>query len=256
MKLVTVIVAGALALGGMACGKQAETPKPADNVQVSAKPEAVKAEAAKPEAAKAEAKPEATALAASGEPAGEHAGCGDHAMAAAMPAGEAGEADCPFAAERKADMAAGHEGCADKMAEAGEPMPGALPAPGQAQLLGSPFTLTEAKPLGEVVKTASAEKDDVVRISGTVDQVCQKRGCWMVVRDGDVEARVIMKDHAFAIPFDSKGLKATVEGTLKVKVYTEAQAKHLAEDGAQDPAKVSGEKKEFLVTATTVQLGG
>ena len=48
---------------------------------------------------------------------------------------------------------------------------------------------------------------------------------------------------------------AVVEGALKVKVFTEAQAKHLAEDAGEDPATVTGETREFLVTATAITIG-
>jgi hypothetical protein len=78
----------------------------------------------------------------------------------------------------------------------------------------------------------------------------------MVVRDGDMEARVIMKDYGFVVPIDSAGRKTSVEGVLKVKVFTEAQAKHLAEDGGEDPKAVAGERKEFLLTATAIDIGG
>jgi len=231
MKLVLGLVAG-FVIGGSACGAKTEAP-PADKAApaaVNAPVSATPSEAAAHEAGHDEA-----------------GGCGDHAMA------EAGkESDCPFEHERQ-EAAAG--GCGDHAMdkeEAAEPAPGA----GGAQHLGSAFTLGEQRPLGDVLKTASPDKEELVRVAGTVEKVCQKRGCWMVVKDGDLEARVIMKDHAFAIPFDSKGMKASVEGTLKVKVFTEAQAKHLAEDGKEDPSKVEGETKEFLLTATGVQLGG
>lgn len=241
MKLVMGLVAGLLVLGGAACGKSSAPQEPA---QVQAGEKA-------PEGAKP-AEGTTVAAAKTDDKAAAHA-CGDHA------GHEKGngynEADCPFEHERKqaaAEVAAKPE---VKEAHAGcdaEPMPGA----GGPQHLGTAFTITDNKPLSDVLKVASAEKEELVRVAGTVEKVCQKKGCWMVVKDGDLEARVIMKDHSFAIPFDSKGMKASIEGTLKVKVFTEAQAKHLAQDGKEDPDKVTGEKKEFLLTATGVQLGG
>lgn len=237
MKLVAWCVAGLVVLG--ACGKKAEAP--AANVQVSG--EVPKPEAKAAASAPAEAKVEATVQAKAGEPAiavAEKTGCG-HDMAAAIP-----EKDCPF------DHEQGDGGC-HAMAE-GAP---AAPAPdGQGKLFGQAFTIAESKPLGSVLSGATPDQEPVVRVAGTVEKVCQKKGCWMVVRDGELEARVVMKDYAFFIPFDAAGKKVVVEGTLKVKVFSEAQAKHLAEDGNEDPAKVTGEKKEFLLTATSVQLGG
>jgi len=247
MKLVTVMLAGTLAFVSMACGKKDEAP--AANVAVSGEQSAIAApapaaEAKAPAAAPVAAEKGATTVAAAGE---DKAGCG-HDMAAA----DEREKDCPFPEERAAVAGHPEEGCQGMMAEA---EPAAVAADGSKHL-GAAFTITESKPLAEVLKGAAADGQPLVRVAGTVDKVCQKKGCWMVVKDGDITARVIMKDHAFAIPFDAKGLKATVEGTLTVKVFTEAQAKHLAEDGAEDPSKVTGETKEFLLTATGVQLGG
>ena len=93
-----------------------------------------------------------------------------------------------------------------------------------------------------------------MRVSGTVDSVCQKMGCWMVLADGDKNARILMKDHAFTVPMDCKGRKAEVEGTLTAKTFTEDQVKHLEQDGGGDPSKVSGQREEYVLSATGVRL--
>lgn len=242
-----VVVAAAL---GGACDKKAE------EVPVQAAPvESAPTQAAEPQAeapkveakaeekveAKAEEKAEGTQVAA----AGEHAGCAEHAAKAEAEA--AGEANCPFPEEK---AAAAVEGCGSHTpTEAKKNEDGSVH-------YGTTFSLTEAKPLGSVLAGATDGQELNVRVSGTIEKVCQKKGCWMVVKDGDVEARVIMKDHAFTVPVDAKGKPAQVEGTLKVRVFTEAQVKHLAEDGGEDPTKVSGDKKEFQLTATAVEIGG
>lgn len=167
------------------------------------------------------------------------------------------EKDCPFhdqAASAQADPAnkPAEEavGCGNKpLVEAAATAAGGLH-------FGKTFELTDKAPLGDVAKAAKDGEERTVRVTGTIDKVCQKKGCWMVVKDGDFEARVVMKDAAFTVPLDSTGKAAQVEGTLKVRVYTEAQAKHLAEDGGQDPNAVTGEKKEFLLMATAVEIGG
>lgn len=194
---------------------------------------------AAPEAAKTAGEPamvEGTQVAG-----GEHAGCAEKANA-----GGTDEANCPFPEEKKAG---GMEGCG---ANAGvEPTKTAT-----GMHFGGAFALGEAKPLGQALAGATDGQELNVRVSGQIDKVCQKMGCWMVVKDGAIEARVVMKDHAFTIPVDSKGKPAQVEGLLKVKVFNEAQAKHLAEDGGGDPSKVQGETKEFVLTATAVEIGG
>jgi len=212
--------------------------------------------------------------------AGDHAcGGGDHAHAhaAAQPAKAAGDhacgggdqahahgqagtpdSDCPFNdPNAKAAVApVGDKPAEQAMGCGGKPLVEAAAIQGGGIHYGKTFELADKSPLGKVAAGATDGQELNVRITGTIDKVCQKKGCWMVVKDGDFEARVIMKDAAFTVPFDATGKPAQVEGTLKVKVYSEAQAKHLAEDGGQDPATVKGEKKEFLLTATAVEIGG
>jgi hypothetical protein len=184
-----------------------------------------------------------------------HAGCGDHAKAAEGTAAADPHAGCgehDKAAEGAAAAADPHAGCGDHAAMAAAEGDKAAPT-GEAQHLGETFTLASAEPLGQVLAKAQ-DGEATVRVDGTIAKVCQKKGCWMVVRDGDLEARVVMKDYGFFVPMDAAGKKASIEGVLKVKVFNEAQAKHLAEDGGEDPNAVTGEKKEFLLTASAIDI--
>ena len=73
--------------------------------------------------------------------------------------------------------------------------------------------------------------------------------------DATVQARVIMKNHAFAVPFDGKGKTARVEGVLSSRTFTPAQVQHLAKDAGQDPATVEAKPRtEWVLTATGVEL--
>jgi hypothetical protein len=116
---------------------------------------------------------------------------------------------------------------------------------------GAAFALTDAQPLSTAL--ASGVPTAAVKVSGTVESVCQAKGCWMVIKDGDVTARVLVKDHAFAIPMDGKGKSATVEGTLEAKELTEANVAHLKKDG---DANLEGDeaRQEFFLHATAVEL--
>lgn len=117
---------------------------------------------------------------------------------------------------------------------------------------GAPFSTTASIPLTRAIADA---KPGAVLVSGTVEAVCQKKGCWMVVKDGTRTARVMMKDHAFAVPIDSRGKAVLVEGELITRKFTEAQVKHLEQDKGGDPAAVSGEREEHVLMATAVEIG-
>jgi hypothetical protein len=116
---------------------------------------------------------------------------------------------------------------------------------------GAAFAIADSKPLGAVL--ASGVPTTPVRVTGTVGKVCQKKGCWMVITDGESTARVLVADHAFAIPMDGEGKAAIVEGTIEVKELTEANVAHLKEDG-DSTIKGEGARQEFFLHATAVEL--
>jgi hypothetical protein len=253
MKLRHLVVIGISGLSLAAgCDKKAE-PAPVEPAPAEAQP----APTATPEAPVAAATP-TEPVAAAADP---HAGCGDHAheakgaevAAAADPhAGCGDHAEHDKAAEGEAAAADPHAGCGEHAAAAADGGEKAAPT-GEVLHLGEAFTLASAEPLGPVLAKAQ-DGETTVRVDGTIAKVCQKKGCWMVIRDGDLEARVVMKDYGFFVPMDAGGKKASIEGVLKVKVFNEAQAKHLAEDGGEDPNTVTGEKKEFLLTASAIDI--
>ncbi len=116
---------------------------------------------------------------------------------------------------------------------------------------GSAFAATSPVPLTAAI---GANTTGVVLVSGTVEAVCQKKGCWMVVKDGTNSARVMMKDHAFAVPVDSRGKSVLVEGELSKRTFNEAQVKHLEQDRGGDPSAVAGARDEYVLTATAVEI--
>jgi hypothetical protein len=186
------------------------------------------ADAAEPKAAMAKAD---GAAAQAEAPADAHAEQGDHAGCIYAE----GEADAP---DEKHGCPGGH----------GEP--GAVPE-GDGHF-GDPFVLAEALPLAQAV--AGEPADAPVQVQGEVEAVCQKKGCWMVIKDGVASARVMMQGHGFAVPMDSRGKTAVVEGTLSSREFTEAQVKHLEKDAGNDPEAVSGTRTEHVLTASAVQI--
>ncbi len=85
--------------------------------------------------------------------------------------------------------------------------------------------------------------------SGRITQVCQKKGCWMILEKDGKFARVDFNSHAFFIPRDSRG-PAEVYGVLTLKTLSDSKRQHLAEDGAEGlPEQV------WELVATSVKIG-
>lgn len=179
------------------------------------------------------------------KPADETKPAGD-AVAAAKTA-EEGEEGCVYGEHHKeAAEKAGEAGCGhgehDGHGPAGDASPGHF---------GAAFALGESKPLAEVLASAPS---GAIQVRGEIDSVCQKAGCWMVLKDGEMKARILMKDHGFTVPMDVKGKPAVVEGTLETRTFNEKEVKHLEKDAGGDPSAVAGERKEYVLTASGIQI--
>jgi len=93
------------------------------------------------------------------------------------------------------------------------------------------------------------------RFSGTVDDVCQVKGCWMVISAGGKQARVHFTDYSFFMPTNIRGKKVELRGVLVEKTISEEQAKHYAEDSQPGSSEaVSGPHKEYSVVASSVKV--
>jgi hypothetical protein len=115
---------------------------------------------------------------------------------------------------------------------------------------GKPLPTGRTTPISQAIGDFDAHAGKPARFSGRITQVCQAKGCWMVLEDEGRSARVMFGDHAFAIPKDSTG-QAEVHGVLSRKVLTPAQATHLQEDGKGLP--VASEEYRILADGVLLQ---
>jgi len=73
-----------------------------------------------------------------------------------------------------------------------------------------------------------------VKFAATITEVCQKKGCWMMLDLGDEQfMRVRFRDYAFFVPKDADGKEAVVEGTAKMETTSVAMLKHYAQDAGE-----------------------
>lgn len=108
---------------------------------------------------------------------------------------------------------------------------------------------------GKAVPLATALADPATHVgqakvfSGRVVDVCQKKGCWVMLEDEGQGARVLLGDHDFYVPKDVRG-PAQVHGVLsRVELSPDAQ-RHTAQEtsGAAVP------KVEYRIVADGVQV--
>lgn len=79
-----------------------------------------------------------------------------------------------------------------------------------------------------------------VKFTATINEVCQKKGCWMKLDLGnESEAFVKFKDYAFFMPFNSAGQEVTVEGKAFVSEVSVEEQRHYAEDAGQSQEEIA-----------------
>ncbi|MEQ9404529.1 MAG: DUF4920 domain-containing protein [Cyclobacteriaceae bacterium] len=89
------------------------------------------------------------------------------------------------------------------------------------------------------------------KITGTVESVCQMKGCWMTIKnDQNQSIRVTFKDYGFFVPKDIAGREVIIEGNAIKTELEEDMAKHYAEDAGKeyDPSM----KNEVSIVASGV----
>ena len=126
---------------------------------------------------------------------------------------------------------------------------------GRAQNFGAPIALDAETSLKDVISHPERYAEGPVLIKGRVTDVCQKRGCWTVLADGDARVRIRFKNYGFFLPRDATGKLALAEGEVRVEVQSERTARHYAsESKSEDPEAIVGERRVVAFTASGVRL--
>ena len=111
--------------------------------------------------------------------------------------------------------------------------------------------------IAEILADPARYEGKVVRVEGTVTDVCPMRGCWFDVQ-GDAagtELRFKVRDGVMEFPMTAVGKHAVAEGVVTVRELTLEEtrryAAHLAEEKGEafDPAAIKEGR-------TLVQLAG
>jgi len=120
---------------------------------------------------------------------------------------------------------------------------------------GAGITLSEISDLGDVVSDPAKYADTPVLLRGRISDVCQKKGCWLVLADGAHQLRIRFADYAFFVPKDCHGKQAYAEGRVETETLSEREARHYAaESTGGDPSAIRGPQEVVSFTATGVRI--
>ena len=111
------------------------------------------------------------------------------------------------------------------------------------------------KTLKQAIADVATTPGSPLKISGLITEVCQARGCWMILVDGDSHARIFFEDYGFFVPTETSMQRAVLYGTISEQVLTQKEAEHFAEDAGRQALFAQGELiKEYTIVAEGVQI--
>lgn len=108
---------------------------------------------------------------------------------------------------------------------------------------------------GDLLKSADENNDKVILVKGTVSEVCQSMGCWMVMSDGSKSVRATTS-HEFFLPKDIAGKEAVIYGKFKITEISEEDAKHYNEESKNPVSNESivGPQKVMEIEAIGIKI--
>jgi Domain of unknown function (DUF4920) len=129
---------------------------------------------------------------------------------------------------------------------------------GQPQTFGEAITADGAVTMPEMVAKLEGADSVAVKVKGTVESVCQVKGCWVNLRDDQAgEMFVKFKDYAFFLPKDIAGREVVMEGYAFREKTSVEDLKHYAEDEGKSKAEIDAitePKDELKFMASGVVL--
>lgn len=125
-----------------------------------------------------------------------------------------------------------------------------------SEVYGDAMPEASALPLSRAVSLLDTEEALVdQKITGKITEVCQKKGCWMVLQDDGVSARVTFRDYGFFVPTLSQSRSCEVYGELKRKTLSAKQARHYEKDAGRK-SDISSPQEELTIVASSVRIYG
>ncbi len=123
-----------------------------------------------------------------------------------------------------------------------------------SETFGSPFD--DSAPLVKLESIAGDGQAWVgksVSVVASVSEVCQKKGCFFIAREGRSIVRVSFKDYGFFVPTDIGGKRVSLNGEVVARDVSADEAKHYAEDlGTAEGSVKPGMTYEIVATSVRV----
>jgi hypothetical protein len=128
---------------------------------------------------------------------------------------------------------------------------------------GAGLKLHETMDLSAVLEAPETYEGKTVQVSGVVNEVCPRRGCWIELADAKTSEtmRVKVTDGEIVFPLSAKNETAVVEGVVERIEMTEDEYRnwkqHMAEEQGEefDPASVTGPATIWRIRGEGARIG-
>lgn len=106
---------------------------------------------------------------------------------------------------------------------------------------GEEITSENAMSLVNLMKEMEKTDSMQVKVRGTVEDVCQKKGCWMNIVSADTDDKMFVKfkDYGFFMPFDIAGREVIMDGYALKEITSVDELRHYAEDAGKTAAEIA-----------------
>jgi len=128
---------------------------------------------------------------------------------------------------------------------------------GSTITFGETITLPKSIPIEYAISHLDEFKNSEILINGTVSKVCEKKGCWMVLKDAKNSIRVTFSGYKFFVPKNIIGKSVQAQGMLHEEIMDISEARHYAKDAGQSDNEIKLIKqkvKEYRFVATAVKI--
>lgn len=98
----------------------------------------------------------------------------------------------------------------------------------QGETFGEGVSLASTLPVSDVFSQVDELSGKVIRVKGTISDLCKHKGCWMQVADGENVLTVRFKDEAFILPASAAGREVDFEGLLIAEKVSNPLGSHSA----------------------------
>jgi hypothetical protein len=121
---------------------------------------------------------------------------------------------------------------------------------------GKPLSIKKALSLQEALQQPTKFENQTVLLEGKISDVCQMKGCWLMLSDGQRAIRIKFEGYSFFVPKDSRGKKVRAEGRLIQETLSEDMARHYAAEQTtqSDLPEIKGPQRVVTFEAAGVAI--